>query len=252
MSRRRRLHRHVVFAVAVSLVGLLTVVGVPLVQVLSVSSYTHAYAEYERIPVVMGANYWLPEDFRGEYFTVINHIRVTVGQPAHYTRTLWIFGNSATFDLYVDDAQSQASQLQALLNTHGYRVRVVNMAVGSYRISAEVARLRDTPIRPGDVVVFFDGGADAKDIIENDADRSATAARFRQYATQARLYSTQHGATFYHFLQPYIDTSYQDIYTQFGGQQIDVPATGFIETMHMNADGDTIVARKLFDALTLI
>lgn len=207
-------------------------------------------AEYDRIPVVMGANYWLPGDFHGVYFTIDNGIRRTVGQPVDYGYTIWIFGNSSTFDWNVTDADTMTSQLQSLFNAAGYHARIVNMAVPSYRLSTELARLRDTRIQPGDIVIFIDGAAEGRAVIVNGDSLQATVVAYSHFLSQAQAYSAAHHALFFHFIQPYVDDSLQSFYSLIPGHQIRIQQSGFVELAHLNELGDALVAGALYRAIT--
>ena len=104
-----------------------------------------------------GRAYLLPNDYRGEYFNVRQHLRVTTGVPADATRRILMFGGSTLYSSEVPDAYTIASQLQRLVNRHGLPYAVINYGVSSLNSVQQLERLRDTPLRPGDIVVFYDG-----------------------------------------------------------------------------------------------
>lgn len=95
-------------------------------------------------------------DFRGNYFNVKDNRRATTDQPPGAKHTLWLFGSSTVFGTYLADRDTLASNLQRL--THAYRV--VNMGMPAVGAAKELRLLRDTPILPGDVVMFYDGSQD--------------------------------------------------------------------------------------------
>lgn len=239
MLKRRRQRHRITFAVIVSLIGLLAVVVIPLIQVLSAPDplkYMPAYLRSEARQfgtLLSTTGYWYTAKFHGRYYNInANGERRVLGQPIRFAHTLWLFGNSGTFDPFVPDSATMASDLQLLLDRAGYTMRVVNRSAGGQKISGELAWLKDSPVQPGDVVVFIDGAMNL-DTPERNASLIAS----------ARAYSRHIGATFYRFVQPSI--------TPLPGG-IDVPASGFVEGVHMNAYGDVITARWIFDALTLI
>lgn len=196
-------------------------------------------AEYHQLNEhLTDAGYWMTNEYHGAYYNFnADGERRVVGQPSRYLHTVWLFGNSGTQDPYVSDAQSMASQLQAMLPIY----RIVNRSAGGQLLSGEVAWLRETPIRPGDAVAFIDGAMDAS--------AKTPPERYLALIAEGRTYAARHGASLLHFIQPYIDGHYSDA---LPGQRLYVPPADFFDSAHTNADGDTLVARALFDALTLI
>ena len=85
--------------------------------------------------------------------------------PGHYThplrydggsRTLWLFGNSTLGDGYVPDEWTIAAQLA---RQSGWTVVVTSM--GGQGALWELSQLKQSAVRLGDKVVFYDGGPDA-------------------------------------------------------------------------------------------
>lgn len=175
--------------------------------------------------------YWTVGDFAGKYFAVKDGIRITVNQP-QANRTIWLFGNSAMFGLTVGTGQTIADYLQAQIKTY----KVVNLGMIAADASLQTIRLKHTPIRADDIVVFMDGNVDAAEVvikanrlyspicrnynqlaiielscswldariapmIDNQATRDALI-NYNRAIQSARAYSTQHGAMFYHFFTP--------------------------------------------------
>jgi len=264
MNRRTR--NRILFAL---LVGLLIVFTELIARLYIVMAYPKgsapAAAQAEIVKLHMSLTpdgYWVQSDFAGTFYNIQNNQRRTVGQPARFVRSVWLFGNSGTFDPYVDDAHTMASQLQALLNASGYAWRVVNLGASGQFSSGDLARLKDTPVRAGDIIVFIDGSMDMT-THDSCSDRLATyymacawywsvhpsapdVARFARNIASARAYTHAAGAQFIQFVQPYIATHYLDV---LPGPHIYLPPSDFVDSSHMNAQGDAVVARVLYDSV---
>src|SRR5262245_57834639 len=107
---------------------------------------------------VPGDLFILQDDFRGRYFSVSHGRRHTTDQPESWTGRVLLFGGSAVFGQEVPDRWTLASCLQRLLNQHpGPRRRVENHDACSAIAAQQLERLRQTDVRPGDVVTFYDG-----------------------------------------------------------------------------------------------
>jgi hypothetical protein len=105
-----------------------------------------------------GTNAILPNDFKGEYFTVENGIRRTTDVPPGATVAIYLFGGSTLYNSEVPDDHTVASYLQRQLGEGGFgRYRVVNFGVTSVSTRQQVERLGATTIASGDIVVFYDG-----------------------------------------------------------------------------------------------
>jgi lysophospholipase L1-like esterase len=105
-----------------------------------------------------GTNAIVPNDFRGNYFTVENGIRRTTDVPAGAATTIHLFGGSTLYNSEVPDDHTVASYLQRRLLAAGFAAyRVVNLGVTSISTNQQLERLEVTPIAAGDVVVFYDG-----------------------------------------------------------------------------------------------
>ena len=68
------------------------------------------------------------KDYSSEYVNTEGGIRRTIGQPASYDRTIYVFGGCGFFGIGMPDRSTFASRLQALLNEGApqERIRVVN------------------------------------------------------------------------------------------------------------------------------
>lgn len=180
--------------------------------------------------------YWFnPESHGGTFTADADGARHTVGQPSRYEHTLWLYGNSGMQDPYTLDALTTASQLQKLLLAHGLSWRVVNYSAGGQSVLGELAWLRDTPVQRGDVVVFIDGEVERTD-----------PAYYAKVVERAQCYAVSVNAVWFHFVQPTSEKALD----RLSGPRLSVPLSGFVETVHMNTTGDTILAHELFAAIT--
>jgi lysophospholipase L1-like esterase len=103
---------------------------------------------------------WIPNDYHGVSFNVVEAKRVTTDPPPRdkvKTRLL-LFGGSTAYCSEVPDRFTIASILQRLLNdATGGTVQVENYGATSITIRQQLVRLKGTPLRAGDRVVFYDG-----------------------------------------------------------------------------------------------
>ncbi len=106
--------------------------------------------------------YWLPHDFQGKYFNVENGMRHTAFQPTHALHTVYLIGNSSLYDHEVPDEATVASQLQLLLNArYGTTYRVLNLGAIPAIAFQQLERLKSLKLSRGDIVIFYDGAAEA-------------------------------------------------------------------------------------------
>lgn len=209
---------------------------------------------------------FVPDDFHGQFITVESGQRRTVGQPQRYTHTVWLFGNSSVFDYDVADADTIASQLQAMLQG----VRVVNLGVAGEQIFQELLREKAAALNPGDAVIFIDGALESRsartcdwqvpsaliqvmcDATNTLPSRNLDSAVVDYLSAQgkARAYARSHGALFLHFLQPTPGTSpFLERVALDGSPVLHVPPGDFVDDPHLNAAGDAIVVAALYRAL---
>lgn len=174
-----------------------------------------------------------PDNYRSPLMNVVDRTRVTVGQPKHYDHTIYMFGASTLFGYYNTDGGTIASQLQRLIPTY----RVVNEGLPGAGIVTTVGRLKTIHLKPGDIVIFYDGQMDLRSLAidinqrqfslcryllenadsialvhmacDNNAgssnDASLTAAAVEHYLHWIEVghrYTAEAGATFYHVLEP--------------------------------------------------
>jgi hypothetical protein len=111
-----------------------------------------------RLETRPGAGFVVPGDFTGRFINVRASRRHTTDQPAAFTHRVLLFGGSTVFCHQVPDSWTVASCLQRLLNRQaGPRFRVENYGTSAMIAAQQTERLRLCDIRPGDVVVFYDG-----------------------------------------------------------------------------------------------
>jgi hypothetical protein len=108
-----------------------------------------------------GRRYLVPGDFRGRYINVADGRRRTTDQPASSDQRVLLFGGSTVFNQEVPDDRTLASCLQRALNRRpGPRYRVENLGTPAMIARQQTERLEQTPLEPGDVVIFYDGAND--------------------------------------------------------------------------------------------
>lgn len=210
--------------------------------------------------------YWVVNDYHGRYINFEGGYRRTIGQPERYTSTLWLVGNSTLVSGQVADKDTIASYLQAMLPG----TRVMNVGMGGAAIVHEFFRLRTLPIMPGDTVLLYDGVMDAENE-RFDLDQ------YRGFIDQAHDYAVQHGAAFYHVLQPILCTVLDSDWDRQNDRetelcrkvsanwaQLEASETGanfthlldaarrtglvvYVDAQHINEAGNKIVARTMFN-----
>lgn len=104
-----------------------------------------------------------PLDYQGRFINVRGGERVTAGQPSQFRHQVYMFGSSTVFGATNDDAGTLSSALQVLLPD--YRVR--NLGAAGNQAITMLAHLRKTNIRPGDIVLFFNGTIEGYDIYQD-------------------------------------------------------------------------------------
>lgn len=94
---------------------------------------------------------------RGVPVPPFDDTQITTGQPSVYTRTVWVLGASNVLGAELADSDTIPSQLQALMSD----VRVVNMGVKGANTAMLDSRLRDLPLKSGDVVILLGGSVES-------------------------------------------------------------------------------------------
>jgi hypothetical protein len=101
------------------------------------------------------------ENVTGTYINIAGGFHVTTGEPVDPERRLLLFGASTVANFNVPDNFTVASYLQRLLNEHtNTRWEVRNLGRQGITVRRQLDLLKRTPLRPNDVVVFYDGGMD--------------------------------------------------------------------------------------------
>lgn len=241
MFRSRRT-RHVAFAVVLALVIIVLDLSITFYRVYSASrtqpkfdawyyaGVTPLTTEYRELTVTLADGYWITSEHHGQFFNFnANGERLVTEQSTHYVYTLWLFGNSQMVGIYVSDADTTASHLQALMPN----VRIINRSTPSQTIAGELAWLRQTPVRAGDSVMFIAGW-------------QASPVTYWHTVDLARAYVLDHHAHFFNVVQPPSEID------AIRPSSFNLPASDFLEGPHLNARGEADYAYALYDVLTLM
>jgi hypothetical protein len=103
-------------------------------------------------------SYLVAGDFQGRFIRVADGRRRTTDQPESFDHRVLLFGGSTVFNQEVPDEHTLASCLQRVLHRQASaRYRVENHGAPAMIARQQTERLAHTPLRPGDVVVFYDG-----------------------------------------------------------------------------------------------
>lgn len=97
------------------------------------------------------------KDYSSAYVNTEGGVRKTVGQPASYDRSVYIFGGCGFFGIGMPDKSTMASRLQALFNENApqEKIRVVNC--GSFLWGKQDAMwyiVNAVPFHAGDIIVL--------------------------------------------------------------------------------------------------
>lgn len=104
----------------------------------------------------------IPNDFKGRYINVENGIRKTTHQPPKFSNVIYVFGGSTVFCKEVPDWYTLPSLLQDLVNqSYPNQYKVENYGVSTVISAQELERLKTISLKPGDVVVFYNGANDS-------------------------------------------------------------------------------------------
>lgn len=258
-------------------------------------------------------------DYAGQYVNVRNGIRQTTDQPEGNKPTVYVFGASQIFGLSVSDQYTVPSALQRLV---GSSYRVENRGGIGYRVARQLAYLRRTPLRPGDVVIWYDGSMDAIETYEEAGYRRTmlcstlnehlhhlviirlltdscmaehaldsdildqAASTYRRDVEAAEEYARAAGAAFYHFAEalvfsmplsavdtegrcgaylsyyPHMDRTFIALWPRYvtwpgtvdlahSLDELRQREAVYIDCYHVNGEANTIIARAIFDYLTI-
>lgn len=123
----------------------------------------------------------VPGDFHGRYVNVEHGQRRTTDSPAVARHTLFVIGGSAVYAAEVPDQETIPSHLQRLLNARQPgEWRVENYGAISVTTGQQVELLGTLPVRPGDLVVFYDGVNDVYQGVYNGDPRGWVAGENRK------------------------------------------------------------------------
>jgi lysophospholipase L1-like esterase len=99
-----------------------------------------------------------PENYKGNYFNVENHYRVTTDCPEIYSNKIYLFGGSTVYCSEVPDEYTVASYLQRDINRDfPNQYQVINCGVTSINTMQQLEKLKHTEILPKDIVIFYGG-----------------------------------------------------------------------------------------------
>lgn len=263
----------------------------------------------------------VPADLNTPQVNIEKGIRRTTDQPDKARHTIYMFGNSTLLGTTTPDDKTISSYLQRKISAD---YKVINLGINGYYTFNETDRLKSIPLQRGDIVIFYDGISELDYMWWVAKSRSPSLCfkliqNFHQvnlirllcgYANQsvpddlhlspdeikawlnlydkvlddARTYSQQAGAEFFHFLQPHIfsrplsayerqligDTflvkaGLEEIFEQVWPQLQVTPETidlthvldaaraqgqeFFLDAWHINHAGNEIVARAIYDTI---
>lgn len=102
------------------------------------------------------------EEYKGKYLNIVNGHRLTLDQPSHPKRTIYVMGGCTIFGVGMRDEGTYSSQLQKLLNEYaadkGFIVENYGMFLDGLNAEDEMINLFNTlPLKSGDIVIGFGG-----------------------------------------------------------------------------------------------
>lgn len=99
-------------------------------------------------------------NFEGKYINVIDGHRRTAFVPEDAKNTVYIYGASTIYSQEVPDEFTIPSIVQRKINKITTKYKVVNYGAVSMNVEQQLYFLRETKLKEGDIVIFFDGGCD--------------------------------------------------------------------------------------------
>lgn len=110
-----------------------------------------------KFPVVCRNGQVILKDYNSPLYNVIGGERLTVSQPEKYLRTVYFIGPCFIYGHYVEDSNTIESILQQKINSAGYNIKVVNYGspIYSYHIEFVLARIMETQIKKGDIIIVY-------------------------------------------------------------------------------------------------
>lgn len=96
-------------------------------------------------------------DYSGQYVNIVGGHRITIHQPQHFKRTIWMVGGCGIFGVGARDEGTIASRLQTVLN-HRMPDTFIVQNYGFYLgntndIDERISLLNSLPIEHGDIVI---------------------------------------------------------------------------------------------------
>lgn len=96
-----------------------------------------------------------------ENLIIMGGQRRTTGAPTDAKNSIWVYGPCIAIGAYaLKDEDTVESKLQALINRHNISYKVVNCAGAVNSDINNLHMLIDTPVKSGDIVIFFTGQED--------------------------------------------------------------------------------------------
>lgn len=197
--------------------------------------------------------------------------------------TIYMLGNSTMWGTYVLDEDTIPSQLQQLI---GDTYRVVNRGQPGATVAYELDDVLSIRLHPQDIVVMYDGMEWFK--CQDSGLSSEDATDLRRYLITARAYTTKAGALWFHALQPsimsgtlrpdeaamvdasrgwlvcpYAERVWRDVLPGLQAANVGADftfvldaarASGavlYVDPTHLNKDGNAIIARAIWNELTI-
>lgn len=110
------------------------------------------------------------KDCLGKYYNVTDGERKTEGQPDFSCKKVYFYGPCFVYGHYVEDRYTIESYLQRHFNKEGTVIGVVNYGSPSYsgHVGLMLARILDTPLKQGDIVVVVSDNKRMKDVCNLD------------------------------------------------------------------------------------
>ena len=125
--------------------------------------FSFPLAEYDNVKRV-----WRVKDFKSKYFNINNGSRVTEFANQDPKNFIFMFGGSTLFCDEVPDKYTVSSYLQLFVNKISDKYNVINHGILLDMTHTQVIRLKETPLKEGDIVIFYGGSNDVAFILERD------------------------------------------------------------------------------------
>ncbi len=107
------------------------------------------YNEYKNKQIINQHGYRHYADFAGERINIVREERLTVGNPASYKNTMWLFGPCLIHGTFVSDEYTIGSLLRKKVSSSYYIKNMGNMFPSRHMIA------RDSVFKEGDIVIIY-------------------------------------------------------------------------------------------------